>query len=205
MSGERIGKPMVGRREGESDFDFVRRVIITLTALDRPKEEIREVLRDSGIDVSIEDISLVQEQEKDAIQNERAELRLRLRNLRERYVLSEKLGAIVRDIEHIITELKERGKYREYAQLTPSLLRAIDMLTKAMQESQGDTLFSDEELARIDYEFVKHLSELGYIDIRDKKGLKEYLERGVDYELLALRAYEYWKETAPEVDVDEVA
>lgn len=205
MSGEQIGKPIVGRREGESDFDFVRRVIITLTALDRPKEEIREVLRDSGIDVSIEDISLVQEQEKDAIQNERAELRLRLRNLRERYVLSEKLGAIVRDIEHIITELKERGKYREYAQLTPSLLRAIDMLTKAMQESQGDTLFSDEELARIDYEFVKHLSELGYIDIRDKKGLKEYLERGVDYELLALRAYEYWKETAPEVDVDEVA
>ena len=201
---EAIGKPVVQREPTQTDFDFVREVIVTLTALDRPKEEIREVLRENGIDVSLEDIATVQGNEAEAIRRQRAELRLRLRNLRERYVLSEKLGGIVRDIESIINQLKEQGKFREYTQLTPSLLKAIEMLNKAMQSADTDTLFTDEELAKIDFEFVKHLAELGYIEIKDRDGLWDYLQRGIDYEVLAMRAYEEWLEEAPEVKEGEL-
>jgi len=202
--GSKIGKPVVHREPTQTDFDFVREVIVTLTALDRPKEEIREVLRENGIEVSIDDIATVQENEAEAIRRQRAELRLRLRNLRERYVLSEKLGGIVRDIESIINQLKEQGKFREYTQLTPSLLKAIEMLNKAMQSADTDTMFTDEELAKIDFEFVKHLAELGYIEIKDRDGLWDYLQRGIDYEVLAMRAYEEWLEEAPEVKEGEL-
>lgn len=200
---ETIGRVVVERDPSQKVFDFVRDVIVLMTAMDRPREEIREVLREHNVDVSLEEISLVQEREADAVRKMRAELQLRLRSIRERYDLAEKLASIVHDIEAILEKVKASNRYRDFTQLVPSLLKAIDMLTKAMEQNADDVQFSDEELARIDYEFVKHLEELGYVEVKDEEGLIDYLRRGVDYELLAVRAYQQWQATAPEVDSGE--
>ena len=197
-----IGKAKVERDPEQSDFDFVKEVVVMLTAMDRPKEEIREVLAEHNLAVSLEEISKVQEMEADAIREQRAQLHLSLRNLRERYVLSEKLAGIVRDIEILLKKMKEANKFREFAQLMPSLLKSMDMLTRAVEQGKDDTLFSDSDLARVDFEFVKHLEELKYVEIKDEEKLLEYLSRGIDYELLAMRAYTEWKADAPKVDGD---
>lgn len=198
-----IGKIEIRKEEEQEDFDFISEVIILLTAMDRPKEEIKEVLAENHLKVSLEEIAKVQEMEKEKIREKRAQLHTSLRNLRERYILSEKLAGIVREIETLLQKMKEGNRFREFAQLMPSLLKSMDMLTRVVEQGKDATLFSDSDLARVDFEFVKHLEELKYIEVKDKKGLLEYLTRGVDYELLAMRAYGEWVDDAPKMGEGE--